>query len=290
MNSILNERSPRQGEDLAGAANEVTRLVRGESSPTGAAQPTTDTAAAVSFLQWLRPEGPWLLVVKHPERNGFRPKLFSPGQEADLVQWLAGLSSQNVYYHLNTTRDGLEKKAAKSDVTAVRFLHVDIDPRAGEDVGEERQRILNLLTYKLPAGVPLPTTIINSGGGYQALWALREPIPLDGSETQTAEAERYTRWLEGVFGADNCHNVDRVLRLPGSINNPDAKKRAKGRIAALATIVEFHPERLYGLESFQQAPAQGAAAPAAVRAPSAALTAVSLGDVERLDSVDDLDK
>lgn len=296
MSDFLDTRkgeSPASGatEDGAFGAKREGSDTQAEFSVAQAAPAIIDTAAAVSFLQWLRPEGPWLLATKHPERNGLRPKLFAPGQEADLAQWLAGLSSQNVYYHLNPTRDGLEKKAVKSDVTAVRFLHVDIDPRAGEDVGEERQRIIGRLTHNLPKELPPPTAIISSGAGAQALWALREPILLDGSEAQAAEAERYTRWIQGVFGeADNCHNVDRILRLPGSINNPDAKKRAKGRTVAPATVVELHPERVYGLESFQQAPAQGAAAPVAVRTPSAALAAVSLGEVEPLESVDSLDK
>lgn len=292
MTAALNERSPRQDVDLAGAANEVTlnRLVQDESSTTEAAQPIIDTAAAVSFLRGLRPEGPWLLAAKHPDRNGFRFKSFAPGQEAEITKWLAGLSSQNVYYHLNPTTAGLEKKAAKSDVTAVTFLHVDIDPRAGEPVDDERQRIWGILTDKLPEGVQPPTVIISSGAGYQALWALRDPIPLDGSEAQATEAERYTRWLEQAFEADNCHNVDRILRLPGTINNPDAKKRAKGRIAAPATVLELHPERVYGLESFRQAPAQGDAAHSAGRFPRAVPASAPLGNVQRLDSVDDLDK
>ncbi len=292
MSAAPNGRSPRQDVDLAGAANEVKldRLVQGESSPTESAQPIIDTAAAVSFLRWLRPEGPWLLAGKHPDRNGFRYKSFNPGQEAEITKWLAGLSLQNVYYHLNPTTAGLEKKAAKSDVTAVTFLHVDIDPRAGESVDEERQRILDLLTDKLPEGVQPPTVIISSGAGYQALWALREPIPLEGSEAQAAEVECYTRRLEHVFGADNCHNVDRMLRLPGTINNPDAKKRAKGRTAAPATVVRLNPERVYDLKSFRQVPAQGNAAHSAGRLPRVIPASAPSGSVQRLDSVDDLDK
>ncbi len=292
MTATPNERSPRQGVNLEGAANEVKldRLVQDESSTTEATQPIIYTAAAVSFLRGIRPEGPWVLAAKHPERNGFRFKSFAPGREAEITKWLARLSSQNVYYHLNPTTAGLEKKAAKSDVTAVTFLHVDIDPRAGEPVDKERARILGVLTDKLPEGVQPPTIIISSGAGYQALWALREPILLDGSEAQAAEAERYTRWLEHMFGADNCHNVDRILRLPGTINNPDAKKRAKGRSAAPATVVELHPERVYGLEDFRQAPAQGSAAHSAGRLPRVVSASASLGNVQRLDSVNDLDK
>lgn len=40
-----------------------------------------------------------------------------------------------------------------------------------------------------------------------------------------------------ALGGDNCHNVDRLLRLPGTINMPNAKKRAAGRVPTLARII-----------------------------------------------------
>lgn len=252
------------------------------------AAPIMDPDAAVSFLQWLRPEGPWVLAFKHPEQDGLRAKTFTLGQKAQLADWLTNeASGVNVYYHLNPVRAGLRKKAAKADVTAVRFLHVDLDPRASEDIQAERERILERLTDNLPPGVPPPTTIVDSGAGFQALWALTTEIRVDGDEAQAAEVERYTRWLEDRFGADNCHNVDRVLRLPGTINNPDEKKRKKGRTTAATAWLAHHPERLYGLDGFRQAAAQGVASPVVARparGPSA------LGEAQPLDGIDELDK
>lgn len=284
-----NDESParRQNPDGAYGSNRGGPLLD-KLSAGHAAAPIMDPDAAVSFLRWLRPEGPWVLAFKHPERDGLPAKTFTPGKTAQLADWLMDeASGLNVYYHLNPVRAGLRKKAAKSDVTAVRFLHVDLDPRASEDIQAERERILERLTDNLPPGVPPPTAIVDSGAGFQALWALTTEIQIDGDEAKAAEVERYTRWLEDRFGADNCHNVDRVLRLPGTINNPDEKKRKKGRTTAVTALLEHYPARLYGLESFRQAAAQGVASPVVSRAsrgPSA------LGEAQPLDGVDELDK
>ena len=94
---------------------------------------------------------------------------------------------------------------------------------------EERKRILDLLTTKRPEGIPVPTLIVDSGGGFQAWWRLQEPIPVGGDVTKAEEAERWSRALEAAFGADNCHDCSRLFRLPGTKNWPNAKKQKKGR-------------------------------------------------------------
>ena len=46
------------------------------------------------------------------------------------------------------------------------------------------------------------------------------------------------------FGSDEAtHNIDRILRLPGTVNYPNKKKRVKGRVPTLAYVVEAHWER-----------------------------------------------
>jgi len=52
------------------------------------------------------------------------------------------------------------------------------------------------------------------------------------------EAEAYNRQLELVLEGDHCHNIDRIMRLPGTWNIPNAKKRAAGRVERMARIVE----------------------------------------------------
>ena len=142
----------------------------------------------------------------------------------------------------------MAKKAKATDVAALTYLHVDIDPRKwSADVmvdkaaylDEERLRIQSLLRDGRPAGIPKPTAIVFSGGGYQAFWKLVEPLPLDGSQEAAEQAKLWNLGLELQFGcADSCHNIDRIMRLPGTINVPNKKKRENGRVPTLATVVE----------------------------------------------------
>ncbi len=282
MSTAPNERSPRQDVDLTGAANEVTRLVQDESSTTEAAQPITDTAAAVSFLQRFHPDGPWSLTAISPDKKVIQTATFNPGQESACCQWIDDRNGKlNIYFSANRPMRDIRKKAEKTDIGEACCLHIDIDPRAGEDIGEEQERALRLLR----AATPAPSVIVFSGGGYQAFWRLAEPVRIGGDLPQAEDFERYNIHLERQFGADNCHNVDRIMRLPGTINIPDAKKRKQGRVEALATLEEFN-ENVYPLSAFTAAPKVQEDAGSGFSGRSVVIS----GNVQRLDSVDDLDQ
>lgn len=213
-----------------------------------------DNAAAVAFLRQWAPEGPWVLTAIQTDRKSIGTGTFYPKSEAALGKWLEAFNGKrNIYFHVNPPTRDLTKKADREDIKSVDWLHIDIDPRAGEDLTEERARALALLQGKLPEGVPAPTCIIFSGGGYQGFWRLDEPIPIDGDLPRAEDAKRYNMQLELLFGADNCHNIDRIMRLPGTVNLPDARKAKKGRVPTLASLVEFN-ENSYPLDVFAAAP------------------------------------
>ena len=92
-----------------------------------------------------------------------------------------------------------------------------------------------------------------SGGGYQAFWTLREPAG------DLARVERINAELARRLGGDRCHNVDRVMRLPGTINVPHAKKRKAGRVPAIAHVIEneTNSSRTYTLDDFESPGIQG---------------------------------
>ena len=73
-----------------------------------------------------------------------------------------------------------------------------------------------------------PTIVINSGNGLNALWRLDESVlaPADGDWSQL---EAYNKHLEDLLANRQCHNINRVLRLPYTWNIPTAKKLADGR-------------------------------------------------------------
>jgi predicted P-loop ATPase len=198
--------------------------------------------AAIRFLQWLAPKGPWPLYAIHSSRGGapeLPPLEFGPNALGQVRGWISVKNGEgfNIYYMANRARDGFRGKAKKSDVEAATFAYVDIDPREGQSLADEQARIRHLLTQGRPQTVPAPSAIVFSGGGYQALYRLNEPFVIGGNEQVAAEYEAHNRGLEKSFNADNCHNCDRILRLPGTINWPDEKKRRKGRVPAQAHVV-----------------------------------------------------
>ena len=201
---------------------------------------TPDIDASIDFLKKVYPEGPWLLLAIPQNRQGkLVSGYFKPATEAPCRVWLAAYAhTHNIYWSVNEPLFEEAKKAGNKDIKAVHYFHVDVDPRAGEDLQSERARILaDLQTPK--KGVPgLPSFVIDSGGGYQAFWKLDQPIPINGDEALAEDAKLYNLQLEHVYGGDNCHDISRVMRLPGTINVPDATKLKKGRKAALAKLVE----------------------------------------------------
>lgn len=239
-------------------------------------------SVAADFLKKWSAHGPWLLTAIHPERRHLiETRAFSPATLADMEAWIAGYDGErNLYFSVNPARaDLLNKKADREDITALAWLHVDVDPREGHDIEEERRKALAALTAP-PVGVPAPTVILFSGGGYQAFWRLAEALPLDGTVPMADEAARYNRQLEVLFGGDHCHNIDRIMRLPGTWNVPDAKKRAKGRQKVRAEVVSFDGTRVYDLSEFMPAPAK--------QSSSTGWIAPALPALVRLSSVDDL--
>jgi hypothetical protein len=215
-------------------------------------QPNYD--ASTSFLELWQPEGPWVLTAILPDRRekGIETRTFR--DLSAVREWLEDLGEKrNIYFHVNPTTKDLSKKALRTEIASLAWLHVDVDPRVGEDLEEEQRRALTLLRDP-PGNLPPPTAIVFSGGGYQGFWKLEDPLPIGGDLAIAEDAKRYNLQIELLFGADNCHNVDRIMRLPGTVNRPDAKKRKKGREEALATLIEW-AGHTYKLSDFTPAPA-----------------------------------
>jgi len=180
--------------------------------------------------------------------------LENPNKEGEFLAWVNRYNETlrwNCYFTVNPVRKRITKKASRSDIAALSLLHCDVDPHAGEDLGKERERILKLLQVYSPS----PTAIIDSGNGYQAFFRLKEPIPLDGSNTAADAAALYNKAIELALGADNCSDVSRVMRLPGTTNFPNAQKIKAGRVPVEATLVEYYPERVYPISQFKKAKA-----------------------------------
>ncbi|MHC2708386.1 hypothetical protein ACVIWV_007679 [Bradyrhizobium diazoefficiens] len=261
-------------------------------SDTDNAVPQPDNDAAIAFLNAFEPEGPWVLTAIPPHRKGIQTRTFGPDCMDQLKQWLVTRNGNaNLYFHVNRPLRNLDKKAEREDIKEVRWLHVDVDPRVNEPVEDEQRRILSLMTDRLPAGIPKPTVILFSGGGYQAFWRLEGPIVLDGKLELAETAALYNVAMEHIFQGDNCHNIDRIMRLPGTVNIPDERKRLKGRRPALARVVTFDTSRVYPLSAFTPAAPTRSDQSAALGRPGQSNNSVKIGgNVRRIIESSELDE
>lgn len=251
---------------------------------------TPQNDKAVEFLELVYPAGPWALTSISPDRKSIDTQTFMPDQKKGLDNWLKKYNGErNIYWHVNPPMQAITKKAEREDIKEVCYLHVDIDPRAGEDIDEERKRALGLLQHP-KKGVPHPTCITFSGGGYQAFWKLREPIPINGDLGRAEDAKRYNIQLELIFGGDNCHNIDRLMRLPGTVNIPDARKKKKGRVEELARLEEWNPRRIYDLSEFVAAQLGNDAGNGFGGGSNKEAPKVAPGNVRRLTDVEELNE
>lgn len=218
---------------------------------------TEGLLGSVEFLKWFRPGGPWVLTTI-AEGRAPTTRTFKPETKQQLLPWLeASDGIENIYFQVNVcVRDHVAKKTDKEDMAAAEWLHVDVDPSAGADLFDaERSNILK----KLEGHSPKPSLIIDSGGGYQAFWRLSEPVlPTDNipNHENWADFESYNRQLAYDLGGDNCHNVDRIMRLPGTTNVPNKKKREKGRTPRPSSVV-WASDTTFDLNVFPKAPLVG---------------------------------
>jgi hypothetical protein len=247
-----------------------------------------DTNAAINFLKSWLPEGPWLLSAKLPD-GGFTTKRFGPDTEAACRNWVeARQPTHNIYFAVNETSS--DDKAKKEDVTRVVTLHVDVDPAPAEErdglLNEERERIKRLLE----GFEPRASVIVDSGGGFQAFWRLEQPVVISGNAETTADIEARNIRLANALGGDRCHDISRIMRLPGTVNRPDEKKRRKGRVEAATAIVRNEPTTLHPLGNFPPAVIESAAPPRPnqPKAQPCAAVARPAGPLPRI-AADDLD-
>jgi len=209
---------------------------------------------SIEFLKLFKPGGPWTLGAIAPDRKQVTFKTFTDEQSAyTFVEQENGI--RNIYFLVNEPRLDINSKPSKTDIENGLWLHVDIDSDAPDAEGLENDRsiMLSRLTTNLPKGIQKPTVIIFSGNGYWGFWKLKEPFPIQGTEVKWEDFELYNKRLEQVFGGDHCFNVDRIARLPGTINIPNPQKRKKGRVEVEASLLEYDPSCVYDIADFKKA-------------------------------------
>jgi hypothetical protein len=151
----------------------------------------------------------------------------------------------------------MHSKAAKVDIAAIEYALGDFDPNDGESVEDAKARYLAALGDDASA-------IVDSGNGVQALWKLEDPIvlgepikndedelefsPEDKAKIEDVEARIKAR-MEALGAKAGTQNIDRILRLPSTINLPNAKKLRDGRLPCQTRLLRFN-NTTYDLDDF----------------------------------------
>jgi predicted P-loop ATPase len=206
---------------------------------------------AIGFLEKLRPNGSWLPLAINPNKRNdiIATTVTTPDQVRAIIVEHNG--KRNLYYSLNPTRKPMDKKPAKIDIAAIEYLPSDLDPADGETPAAAKARYLAAIK-KL---TPQPAAIIDSGNGLNLLFKLAKPILLDepitvlksgervfspATEQIIADAEgRAKALMEQLGSVAGTQNIDRILRLPGTINLPTKAKKAKGRTVCTSRLIAF---------------------------------------------------
>jgi hypothetical protein len=187
----------------------------------------------ISFLEQLRPKGPWILTAIIPDIiPGEPPTITITARTAAEVDAFVSEHNdkRNIYYSVNPTRTAMSKKATKADIAAVEYLLGDLDPLDDETSDAAKARYLNQLNGSFE---PTPSAVVDSGNGIQCLWKLTEPIVLREKDPIIADVEARSAALMVRLGAKaGTQNIDRILRLPGPpICRPKQNLRLAGCLA-----------------------------------------------------------
>ncbi|MGX5718558.1 DUF3987 domain-containing protein [Shinella zoogloeoides] len=193
---------------------------------------------AVAFLKLLDPDGWHNLVRIDPETRYTNGKTFAPGSWAEIAAYVTAWDGrENLYFSVNAPKPhSPDKKLEKTDIASIRSVFVDKDPDKSLPFAKGRAELEQFVAPVLQHSMR-PSITLDSGGGFQFLWKLAEK--LDARTFQKA-AEDQGRGLAAAFDGDDVQNSDRILRLPGTKNLPDAKKRARGRAVSTARLVDTH--------------------------------------------------
>jgi hypothetical protein len=91
------------------------------------------------------------------------------------------------------------------------------------------------------ASEPEASAQVDSGNGFQVLWRLERRLDIPIGESSSAvvtDAEARSKAIMERLGATaGTQNVDRILRLPGTANLPNAAKRRAGRTECRARLI-----------------------------------------------------
>jgi hypothetical protein len=163
-------------------------------------------------------------------------RLDDAAQRAGLESFIGQHNGRwNVYVGINPRRPdmaGTDQKASAPDVVARRVVVLDLDRKDAQAVDPDWTRTLDAVRALDPR------MVVDSGNGIH-VWL---PVEATSGPDVDASAVPLAAGMARL-GADNMADAPRIIRLPFTVNVPNATKRARGAVARLAApLPDFTPK------------------------------------------------
>jgi AAA domain len=233
-----------------------------------------DTEVAVEFLDDLDSNGRHDLTAMNPDKRTLDNATFVFPEDRDngkAASWIEERQGRlNLYLSVNRACDSASPNTRlnyneRKEIGWIRAIVSDIDvpkKKGGDSSGEHfhalRARLLTEVVPKIAADSDCPpSSIVDSGGGVQLWWMLDDPIPATPENVDMVEGIARTindqiREEFPEFQVDTVADPARLMRLPGTINTLDQRKRDQGRSPTPATVLEDHSLGLkYSIEQLK---------------------------------------
>ncbi len=219
------------------------------------------------------------LAYIHPFKVGLDGSTYEIKQVPSMMRSIVARQKERygVYYSLNEgvpvhQQRGFNGKLLADEITKIHVLGFDLDWIRGDETERKgfEQEALDLLLKM--QGASLPNLVVSTGGGLQILYTLAAPLKVAMSRSKIptkdeAIEDAVSRHFRDAFTilykdialelelrlselikngkakVDMLGNIDRVFRLPGTVNFPTQVKIDKGASVRLATIIYDKGER-----------------------------------------------
>jgi hypothetical protein len=154
----------------------------------------------------------------------------------------------DVYVHAALAGSGAPraKRPKAKHAAAVPGVWADIDVAGGPDDPPGKLLAQNVdEALEVANAILTPTLVVHSGYGVQAWWLLEEPWMLRTDDERGQAGRMAQGWqrllrnaaLDKGFGLDSTHDLARLMRLPGTLNN----KGPEGTTAPVRVLEDDGP-------------------------------------------------
>ncbi len=181
-------------------------------------------------------QGAFLIAFKQGTGFSYSPKKFCTSIDQALAFIEQYESTHNLYFNANLIEKPSSGRGDSDNARLMIWAYADLDTDDGVHSGGRPSKKAVADMLKSGNVVPIPSYVVNTGGGLHAYWLLDKPIDLTtdrqlGESIQLGINNAIRAWhieQKAGFKYERLKDLARVLRVPGSLNHKtDPAKQVK---------------------------------------------------------------